>query len=317
MQPDEIVKPEGKCWGYVRASTVWQEDSPEVQKGKLERWAEGNGIDIDIVVDDAISAYRQPFEKRPQGRSLLLNAKDGDWIVFCDWDRFLRQRGGLYLVDELRSKGIFPFGLKYWDTVKQAILHQRQQDKKMNLLDNPKIQDMATMETIQVAFAQHESMATSRRVKEVFAYRRALGLPTNGRADYGHKIVRLSKEQDPKRRTVFEPKPIGKCIDENNNTIVDDDDKLLDETVGEQDLYWIAQACKKRMDRVICRRIAELYNKMGIRCPLFNRRTGEHYKWSRQRVSRVTLWYWKKHNIRPPRWAKQNHPAKHNRKPLI
>jgi site-specific DNA recombinase len=56
---------------YVRASTTKQEQSPDVQKSGLERYAEFIQAEIKpFYVDFAVSARKTPFEERPSGAKL-------------------------------------------------------------------------------------------------------------------------------------------------------------------------------------------------------------------------------------------------------
>ncbi len=271
------VKPEGKCFGYVRMSTSKQEDSPEVQAKILGEWAADLGIEIKLLFEIATSAFTQDFEKRPVGKMLARKLRRGDWLVATRIDRVLRGRTSWYIIDRLRRRGVKVI------FVSEGIV-------------DPEGPDGVFHETIVGAIAERESRMLSVRIREAFAWRREQGLPTNGRSDYGHKIVHVTKELDSGKRTIFVPRTTGL-----HDPITG---KTLDESIGEADLHWIARAAQLRMThRATCQYIADWLNSLGVRSPYWSRIKKCYLPWSRMRVSRATNWFWKVNNIRPPKHA--------------
>ena len=287
---NDPVKPEGNCYGYVRMSTDKQDDSPEVQTRILQEWADDQGIEITILVENAITAFNQDFVKRPIGKMLARKLQRGDWLVATRIDRIARRRGEQYLIDRLRKRGV-----------------------RVTTLENMSIDPDSPMgviqEGVQLTFAEYDSTLKSVRIKETFAYRRSLGLPTNGRADYGHKIVHVAKEVHPRHKTIFEERPSGEYHPITGKT--------LDKSIGEQDLLWIARAAYARMEGMTCKMIVNWFREQGVRSPFWSRIKKCYLPWSRMRVSRATNWFWEINKLRPPKWAKCQRRKYHKREPLI
>jgi hypothetical protein len=259
-------------------STAKQEDSPEVQTQILQKWADDLAIEIRILADNAISAFTQDFEKRPVGKMLARKLRRGDWLVATRIDRILRGRTSWYIIDRLRRRG-----------VKVIFVSEGIVDPE--------------------GIAERDSRMLSVRIRETFAWRRSQGLPTNGRAGYGEKIVRVPREIDSGKGTIFEPRPSG-LYDPITG-------KTLDKSTGEQDLLWIARAAYARMEGMTCEMIVKWFQEQGVRSPFWSRIKKCYLPWSRARVSRATNWYWEVNNIRPPKWAKCQRRKHHKREPLI
>lgn len=86
-----------KVWGYVRASTRKQENSPEIQRDHIRAYAKAqHGMgkmeseDVTFFVDSAVSGSTV-WDTRPAGRALFNSIKIGDHIVIAKLDRAFRR----------------------------------------------------------------------------------------------------------------------------------------------------------------------------------------------------------------------------------
>ncbi len=94
-----VPKKPGKVWIYLRCSHLdsvesglgleWQE---KVCRRKAEEIMADNPLvnDIEVVRDEAVSAWRYLFRNRPSGRRVFEEAKSGDHIVIARLDRGFR-----------------------------------------------------------------------------------------------------------------------------------------------------------------------------------------------------------------------------------
>ena len=152
-------------WYYGRVSTDHQENSSENQRQLFEGMAAEDGGDYKIIVDDDVSGS-MPLKERPGGKALWDGMRGGDTVVVARLDRGWRST-----VDALRSLAVM-----------QRI------GVRLRILDLPT--DLATDEgellyTFLAGAAQYESRLRSRRIKDVFSYRRRNGLPVGRERPFG------------------------------------------------------------------------------------------------------------------------------------
>jgi DNA invertase Pin-like site-specific DNA recombinase len=80
-----------RTFGYARASTKKQEDSPEVQKDHIKKYAVFNSLgDVTLFVDPAKSA-KFAWEDRDAGNALFAQLRPGDSVVIAKLDRAFRR----------------------------------------------------------------------------------------------------------------------------------------------------------------------------------------------------------------------------------
>jgi DNA invertase Pin-like site-specific DNA recombinase len=89
-----------RVWGYARASTKKQVDSPEVQKDHIKKYAVFNALgDVTFFVDAAKSG-KTPWEDRDAGRELFKQLRPGDHVVVARLDRAFRRLADCVVVLE-------------------------------------------------------------------------------------------------------------------------------------------------------------------------------------------------------------------------
>ena len=80
-----------KCFGYARASTKRQVDSPETQKEAIKKYAVFNDLrDVTFFVDAAKSG-KISWEDREAGKELFKQLRPGDHVVIMRLDRAFRR----------------------------------------------------------------------------------------------------------------------------------------------------------------------------------------------------------------------------------
>lgn len=91
---------EPDVYGYGRASTKKQEDSPETQRGKIDQYAKLHELgDVTHVVDLAKSG-KTAWEDREGGRVLFGRLRSGDHVVIAKLDRAFRRLADCVVVLE-------------------------------------------------------------------------------------------------------------------------------------------------------------------------------------------------------------------------
>lgn len=78
-------------WGYERASTKKQEESPETQKAKIDAYAKFHGLKEVIHFTDPAKSGKVAWEDREAGRALFGRLKRGDHIIIAKLDRAFRR----------------------------------------------------------------------------------------------------------------------------------------------------------------------------------------------------------------------------------
>jgi len=163
--------PEPTVWGYVRGSTDKQENTPEVQTGILQEWADKKGVTLTLVYEATVSAMKQDFKDRPAGREVLAKARSGDTIVAVRLDRLFRRGSEIGLCRKLAKQNI-----------------------SLVTVDDP-LPDPTTVigryvQGIFILNGELEVGIIGARIRENMAYRTKTGLPNNGFGKFGHKLVK-------------------------------------------------------------------------------------------------------------------------------
>ena len=186
--------PEGTCaWSYVRVSHEGSAASGVSFDVQLDRVLDfylrnlaDKGVELGPVFSDpAVSGYKRPFRTRIGGKQVRQFCKPGDHLVFYELDRAGRSVSDLatLLQHEWKKNNVTPHfctipGLDVTTPDGTMVFH-----------------NLATI-------AEYQSAQQSRKMRDIFQRRRAVGLPTTGR-QLGWKVVR--HERGGRRWSEFEP----------------------------------------------------------------------------------------------------------------
>ena len=105
-----MTKPDGdtpRVFGYARASTKRQVDSPEIQQESMKKY--GAMLDLPALTFfvDAAKSGKIPWEERDAGRELFRQLRAGDHIVIAKLDRAFRKLSDCVLVlEKLERMGV-------------------------------------------------------------------------------------------------------------------------------------------------------------------------------------------------------------------
>ena len=175
---------------YVRVSTEEQSRhglSLDEQKTALESFAKSNGYTIAGEYVDAGISARKPYTKRPALLRLLDDCKDGkiDTILFIKLDRWFRNVGGYYAVQEILDKCHVT-----WKATKEDYETETASGRlKVNIM---------------LSVAQDEADRTSERIKFVFDGKRERLEPVTGHPPAGYKIVNKKIVKDENKAQVID-----------------------------------------------------------------------------------------------------------------
>lgn len=153
-----------RAWGYIRVSSDGQLESGlglASQRLRVEEeLAKYGAKDVEcmgIIADEAVSAFRVPFDQRPGGEKFLSEAKPGDCLVVYRGDRIFRSlRDMANTVNMLRRRGI--------------VLRLIEENVQTDSTESDWYMSLVTM------FAELESKIKSARVTECFSRMRREGL---------------------------------------------------------------------------------------------------------------------------------------------
>ena len=96
-----------RVFGYARASTKRQVDSPEIQQESMKKY--GAMLDLPALTFfvDAAKSGKIPWEERDAGRELFRQLRAGDHIVIAKLDRAFRKLSDCVLVlEKLERMGV-------------------------------------------------------------------------------------------------------------------------------------------------------------------------------------------------------------------
>jgi DNA invertase Pin-like site-specific DNA recombinase len=192
-----MVALSARRYGYLRASTVKQEMSPEVQRDSIATFSRSLNFEIDEWFTDAAVSGSVPFDQRPAGGDLDRRLRRGDSIIFAKLDRGFRST-----IDCL-----------------QCIDRWRRLDVKLYFADlgfmaiDPTSPHGEFMLTLMAALGRLERRCASIRTKEALALRKLKGHANGKYPGYGFmwerrfdreqgKYVKV-KVEDPQERLVM------------------------------------------------------------------------------------------------------------------
>lgn len=89
-----------RVYGYARASTKKQEDSPDTQRQKILQYAAMHSLGDVMMFTDPAKSGKIPWEDRDAGRALFGRLKPGDHIIIAKLDRAFRKLSDCVIVLE-------------------------------------------------------------------------------------------------------------------------------------------------------------------------------------------------------------------------
>ena len=87
-------------YGYPRASTKKQVDSPETQMDNIRKYADLHGLGEVTFFVDAAKTGKVPWQDREAGRELFAQLKPGDHVIIAKLDRAFRRLSDCVVVLE-------------------------------------------------------------------------------------------------------------------------------------------------------------------------------------------------------------------------
>lgn len=165
---------------YVRVSTAEQRDrglSVDNQIKTLTAYCEENGIEVYAIYNDAGISGRKSYKNRPALLRMIDDCNRGvlDVVLFTALDRFTRSVSAYYsIVDKMNGVP--------WKAVTEDY--------------DTTTSDGQFKVNIMLSIGQAEADRTSKRVKDIYTYRRARG-DAFGRPPIGYRIENKALKYDP------------------------------------------------------------------------------------------------------------------------
>lgn len=98
---------EPQVFGYGRASTKKQVDSPETQKEQIRKYAEFHGLGEVRFFIDAATSGKTSWEERAAGNEMFSQLRAGDHVIVSKLDRaFRRLIDCVYVLEKFNRMGI-------------------------------------------------------------------------------------------------------------------------------------------------------------------------------------------------------------------
>jgi putative DNA-invertase from lambdoid prophage Rac len=102
-----MIADASRAYGYIRASTLKQDISPEAQKATIEAQATALGLVIDACYQDVGESGSKRFDQRPEGRNLCDQLAQGDHLFVSKLDRAFRNTiDCLTMVEKWKQLGV-------------------------------------------------------------------------------------------------------------------------------------------------------------------------------------------------------------------
>ena len=167
---------------YVRVSTTEQKNhglSVDNQIQTLKAYCENNGYTVYAIYNDAGISGRKSYKNRPALLQMIEDCKRGvlDVVLFTALDRFTRSVSAYYAIVEQMNGVPWKAVLEDYDTTTS---------------------DGQFKVNIMLSIGQAEADRTSKRVKDIYDYRRAKG-EAIGHAPVGYKIENKALVFDPEK----------------------------------------------------------------------------------------------------------------------
>ena len=165
---------------YVRVSTQEQKThglSVDNQIQTLTAYCNDNGYEVFAIYNDAGISGRKSYKKRPALLRMIEDCNSGvlDVVLFTALDRFTRSVSAYYSIVDQMNGVPWKAVLEDYDTTTSD------GQLKLNLF---------------LSIAQSEADRTSKRVKDIYTYRRARG-DAFGRPPIGYRIENKALQFDP------------------------------------------------------------------------------------------------------------------------
>ena len=154
---------------YARVSTDRQENGREAQTSRLLSHAKG--AEYTLEVDEDVSAYNVRLHARPAGKKMYDALKAGDTVVITKIDRAFRRMYDFAITRE------------QWERLGVSLV-------VLDLPENLAGPHGRFFLSVVVAAGELESEMHGQRKREVYAYKRAAGLPYNALRPFGWLAVK-------------------------------------------------------------------------------------------------------------------------------
>lgn len=149
---------------YARVSTDKQENGRDAQVARLEQWAAGRPFRLHV--DEDVSAYSTPINRRPMGKRMCDLLQRGDTVVITKDDRAFRS-----ILDMAQTR-------HNWRSIGVHL-------EILDLPDAFKTPEGELFLNMKVAVGEYESRMHGQRKREVYAHKRRTGQPYSWIRPYG------------------------------------------------------------------------------------------------------------------------------------
>lgn len=240
--------------GYVRCSTILQDESVQQQKDEIKRWAEQNEYTIKRWYEDE-GRSGTTFEKRPGFRSLqeaVENKPDFQYVLVYDesrWGRADNPRDNSYWKMHFEHQGVF-------------VRVINSQSKNGNDVGS------YIMEVVESAEASEYVRKLSRATLRGQRATAEGGFSSGGSAPYGYRRVAIDKDTGNKTRDL----PHG--------TRSHPEEKVRFELGSVDEVQTVRRMFELRLQGLGYRAIANTLNEANIPCPRRGRWKNKDQKWS-------------------------------------
>lgn len=180
--------PPGRCFGYVRVSTLQQADEGEsldVQQRQITGYAQMHGLTVDRMFIERGVSGSKPLNERLQGSELLSLLQPGDVVITPKLDRMFRSAiDALGVLQRLKDAGVSLHMIDLGgDTTGNGV--------------------SKLVFTILSAVAEAERDRTRERITDVKRDQRSRGRYLGGKPPYGFKVVGGALVPDAKQQTAI------------------------------------------------------------------------------------------------------------------
>ena len=174
-----------KAYGYIRVSGEEQaetglslEAQEQTARGFWQRTLKETDVEWGTLwADEAVSAFKKPFLRRPSGKKFVTVAEPGDHIIVTRFDRCFRS-----MLDFVNT-------FKLLET-RGIILHV------LDAPGDPNTANGRAMLQMLCVFAEWESRVKGERVKAAQAILRQQGKHTGGMPPWGYKVEGRRRDRD-------------------------------------------------------------------------------------------------------------------------
>lgn len=164
---------------YARVSTDKQENGRDAQVARLEQWAAGRPFRLHV--DEDVSAYSTPINRRPMGKRMCDLLQRGDTVVITKDDRAFRS-----ILDMAQTR-------HNWRSIGVHL-------EILDLPDAFKTPEGELFLNMKVAVGEYESRMHGQRKREVYAHKRRTGQPYSTIRPFGWLVTKTLDERTGRMR---------------------------------------------------------------------------------------------------------------------